>query len=219
MAKKFYAVKKGRKIGIFNSWDDCKAQVHGYPGAVYKSFSSREEALAWQNGLEGEILISEDSIETPGMPVEEDHLIAYVDGSFNGASYAFGAVLLGRTMEIYASQAFMDKEAVKLHNVAGELAGATYAMNYAMEQGFRKLTVCHDYTGIAQWSLGHWQAKLPLTQAYRDHAQKIARQLHLSFVKIDAHTGVYYNEMADRLAKTALEKHWETLYFKIKHKE
>lgn len=30
---KYYAVKKGRKTGIFPIWDACKASVHAYPGA------------------------------------------------------------------------------------------------------------------------------------------------------------------------------------------
>ena len=38
---KFYAVKQGRKTGIFTSWDEAKAQVDGYSGAVYKSFKLR----------------------------------------------------------------------------------------------------------------------------------------------------------------------------------
>ena len=31
MAGKIYAVKKGRKPGIYMSWDACKAQVMGFP--------------------------------------------------------------------------------------------------------------------------------------------------------------------------------------------
>ena len=42
--KKFYAVKQGRKTGIFLTWDDCKKQVMGYPGAIYKSFGTEAEA-------------------------------------------------------------------------------------------------------------------------------------------------------------------------------
>lgn len=38
MASKIYAVKKGLVPGIYNSWDECKAQVNGYSGAEYKSF-------------------------------------------------------------------------------------------------------------------------------------------------------------------------------------
>ena len=45
--KKFYAVKQGRKTGMFLTWDDCKKQVMGYPGAIYKSFGTREEAEAY----------------------------------------------------------------------------------------------------------------------------------------------------------------------------
>lgn len=47
MAKKpkFYVVWRGRKTGVFDSWDDCKAQTHGFDKALYKSFDSKAEAL------------------------------------------------------------------------------------------------------------------------------------------------------------------------------
>ena len=41
---KYYAVRRGRKTGIYTSWSDCQSQIHGFSGAEYKSFSSREEA-------------------------------------------------------------------------------------------------------------------------------------------------------------------------------
>ena len=44
---KFYAVKEGKKPGIYMSWDECKEQVNGYSGAVYKSFTNEEEAKAF----------------------------------------------------------------------------------------------------------------------------------------------------------------------------
>ncbi len=42
--KKFYAVRQGRKTGMFLTWDECKKQVMGYPGAIYKSFGTEAEA-------------------------------------------------------------------------------------------------------------------------------------------------------------------------------
>jgi ribonuclease HI len=42
--QKYYVVWKGRKTGVFTSWEDCSAQVTGYPDAGYKAFSSREAA-------------------------------------------------------------------------------------------------------------------------------------------------------------------------------
>lgn len=44
MAVKYYAVAVGKKPGIYTKWDECKAMVHGFPGAVYKSFKTLEEA-------------------------------------------------------------------------------------------------------------------------------------------------------------------------------
>lgn len=42
--KKYYTVWKGHHIGVFDSWDDCKAQITNFEGAQYKSFSTFEAA-------------------------------------------------------------------------------------------------------------------------------------------------------------------------------
>lgn len=42
--KKFYVVWEGIETGIFTSWADCKANIHGYPQAKYKSFLTLETA-------------------------------------------------------------------------------------------------------------------------------------------------------------------------------
>ena len=41
---KFYVVWNGVSPGIYTSWTDCKLQINGFEGAVYKSFDTREEA-------------------------------------------------------------------------------------------------------------------------------------------------------------------------------
>ena len=48
--KHFYVVKKGRKTGIFKTWNECKAQVIGFKGAVFKGFVTEQEALEYMNG-------------------------------------------------------------------------------------------------------------------------------------------------------------------------
>ncbi|PQB08509.1 ribonuclease H [Polaribacter filamentus] len=42
--KKFYVVWKGRKTGVFTSWNVCKRQIDGFEAAQYKSFANLEEA-------------------------------------------------------------------------------------------------------------------------------------------------------------------------------
>jgi len=45
MAKwSYYAVAKGRKVGLFTTWDDCKKQVNGFKGARFKGFHSKDDA-------------------------------------------------------------------------------------------------------------------------------------------------------------------------------
>jgi len=42
--KKYYTVWKGHHIGVFESWNDCKAQIKDFQGAQYKSFSTFDAA-------------------------------------------------------------------------------------------------------------------------------------------------------------------------------
>ncbi|HLQ98634.1 MAG TPA: ribonuclease H family protein [Candidatus Dormibacteraeota bacterium] len=66
MAKqKYYVVWSGRKTGIFTSWDECKQQVHGYQGASYKSYTSKEEAEeAFRGGIKSGVNQNENKKQT-----------------------------------------------------------------------------------------------------------------------------------------------------------
>ena len=77
-------------------------------------------------------------------------------------------------------------------------------MRYAVEQGFQKLYIYHDYEGIAKWCLGEWKTNKEGTKAYKAYFDSIRDKLQVVFVKVAAHTGDKYNEMADKLAKEAL---------------
>ena len=47
MAKKYYAVRTGRKTGVFLTWAECQKQVTGFSGAEFKSFPTMEDAQAF----------------------------------------------------------------------------------------------------------------------------------------------------------------------------
>lgn len=42
--KNFYAVAKGRVVGIFNTWSECEEQIMGFSGAKFKKFKDKEQA-------------------------------------------------------------------------------------------------------------------------------------------------------------------------------
>lgn len=43
-SRKFYVVFKGYQPGIYDTWEECKAQIDGFSGASYKGYSNCEEA-------------------------------------------------------------------------------------------------------------------------------------------------------------------------------
>ncbi len=48
--RKFYVVWAGHSPGIYDSWEECKAQIDGFPGARYKAFNSQTDAtLAYRD--------------------------------------------------------------------------------------------------------------------------------------------------------------------------
>ncbi|KAK4647068.1 uncharacterized protein QC761_122230 [Podospora bellae-mahoneyi] len=46
---KFYAVRIGKKPGVYTSWAEASDQVTGFGGAIHKSFPTRKEAQDWFN--------------------------------------------------------------------------------------------------------------------------------------------------------------------------
>ncbi len=200
---KVYAVRKGLKKGIFDTWEECKAAVNGFSGAEYKGFASREEAYEYL-GIKEE---KQTKQITQNTITEEEQLVAYVDGSYEHSllKYAFGCVFLlpdGRCLTENGSG--NNPESAKLRNVTGEMLGAMFAVKFAMKNGYRKIEICYDYEGVEKWVTGVWKSKTELTRKYTQAMRSWGTKIQISFTKVAAHTNVYYNEMADQLAKAAL---------------
>lgn len=49
--KNFYAVRIGRKPGLYEKWEDAKEQVDGFSGAIFEGFSTKEEARKYFIGI------------------------------------------------------------------------------------------------------------------------------------------------------------------------
>ncbi|RHU83749.1 RNAse H family protein [Ruminococcus sp. OM08-7] len=206
--KKIYAVRKGHKTGLFNTWAECQKATAGYSGAEFRGFTEKEEALAFLNMETTKTVSGDKSKEAAGVvEVPENMVIAYVDGSFEKSigRYAFGCVLLTPDgKEIRESGSGSDPAGVAIRNVAGEMLGAMNAVKWAQENGYPAVEIRYDYEGVEKWVTGVWRAKTPLTSKYAVHMQEAGKKIQISFCKVAAHTGNHYNEEADQLAKSAL---------------
>lgn len=205
MASKYYAVKKGKVPGIYLSWNDCKAMVDGYQGAVYKSFKTIEEA---EKFITGEKIIS--GMKASGKNTSESgetcSTYAFVDGSFNKAThtYGYGGFLVTDNEKYVLQGADNDAEMATMRNVAGEIKGAEAAVKKAIELGIKELVIYYDYMGIEMWATGAWKRNKAGTIAYHDYIMSVSEQIKLTFVKVKGHSGVEGNEEADKLAKQAV---------------
>ena len=204
MAKKYYAVRVGKVPGIYQTWDECKKNVHGFPAAEYKSFPSEEEAKAYM----GREAVQEINGKTGSGNMEDvmpDNDYAFVDGSFNIATgvYGYGGFLMHDGVRYELSGNGSDKEMASMRNVAGEILGSMAAMEYAVNHGITNLSIYYDYMGISKWCTGEWKANKKGTIAYRDYYNKIKTKVNVQFEKVKGHSGDKYNDMADMLAKKA----------------
>lgn len=206
---KFYAVRVGKTPGVYTSWGDCESNVKGYLGAVFKSFSTEKEAKAFVDGVdmvaqkkndEGDIDFS--SYTCP---------VVFVDGSYNPDTkeYAYGVAFVtnpkdseNSTVQINGKDANPDY--ISSMNIPGEILASEVAMSYAIEHGYNRIAMFHDYEGIAKWCKGEWKTKQDLTKGYKSFYEEAKSKLDIEFVHVKGHSDNYYNDLVDALAKSAI---------------
>ena len=145
-----------------------------------------------------------------------DGPIAYTDGSYNSMleRYAYGTIIFPNpqdlTDQLQISGSGEVDEYKTANNVAGEVLGAVSAMEFALEQGWKKITIFHDYNGLAYWAKAmpgmtrRWQAKTPIAQYYQKRYDELSQMIDVDFFWVRGHSRDHYNDIVDALAKREL---------------
>lgn len=193
MAKKFYAVKNGRIPGIYTTWEECKAQVDGFSGPVFKGFETKEEALEF---LGVEVKTKKSEMEAA----------AYCDGSFDKETsrFSYGVIVFWNNEKFEFSESFFDEELSLMRNVAGEIKGAEKVFSFCADNNIKSVELFYDYEGIEKWCTGEWKRNKTGTISYHDNYNKIKDEVKVKFTKVKGHSGNKFNDEADALAKSAL---------------
>lgn len=199
--RNFYAVRRGRETGIFTSWSECEKQVKGFRDCEYKGFSTREEAKSYLKSETNNNAKNES-------PEAEDTVIAYVDGSYYAdlKVYGYAAVVMqnGKIIKILSGANNADG-VVDLRNVAGEMIAAMQATLFAIKSGYKRIKIYYDYYGIENWATSKWKTNSQYTKMYSETMDGYSRVIDIVFKKVKGHSGDAYNDMADRMAKEAVQ--------------
>ncbi|MDE7263914.1 MAG: ribonuclease H family protein [Anaeroplasmataceae bacterium] len=189
---KYYAVLFQNEKEIFTSWDVCKEYIKGKKGVIYKSFLTEKEARQFLN--------QEPLSQSFQLPT------AYIDGSYDSKTgcYSFGGVLIVQEKCYKFSKKYEKDEYSSARNVAGEIKGAGYIIQYAIHHQIEELNLIYDYEGIEKWYTGVWKANSAIAKAYTSFRNQVQNKIKIHFIKVKSHSNDTYNDMADQLAKSAL---------------
>lgn len=196
----YYAVRIGKVPGIYLTWDECKKNVIGFNGAVYRKFETEEEANEFM-AVEVPIVSIEDIMKLPAF--------AFVDGSFNAKESKVGSAGFIVTTDdgkiksrfISLESVECDSDMLSMRNVAGEVIAAKRCIAAAIKADIKDLTIIYDYQGIEAWATGLWKANKSGTKDYQKYCFSVKDKITLHYIKVNGHCNIIGNEIADRLAK------------------
>ncbi len=216
--KKFYAVVRGRKTGVFAKWfgDDCaEVQIRKFPGAIYKGFYTLKDAREWllNQGSGKQQPVLETSQNKPEGSSTAGKVLIYTDGGClnNPGPGGYGTVLLkgdhreelssgfrlttNNRMELMACieglKALKSKSSAVIHS------DSRYVVN-GITRGWAK-----------KWRANNWKRN---KTDRAENADLWAQLLDLcdrhsvEFVWIKGHAGNPENERCDQLASIAASR-------------
>jgi ribonuclease HI len=217
-SKKFYAVRVGQTPGIYQTWKDCQAQVHGVPGCIFKSFFTEEEARSFLDGLNSAQIqqprnpnahtIERLSMETQTKVTSISEVSVYTDGACegNGQKGSRGGVGVwwgdGHPNNISKPlDGLQTNNRAELTAVLEALKMMDVSQNYAIYTD--STYVAKGVKWAAEWKKNNWNCSNGKPAKNRDLWEEVLTakcSKKVRFVVVKGHAGIYGNVQADRLA-------------------
>lgn len=220
----FYSIARGKEIGIFSTWDECKPLITGFKGAIYKKFITKEAAEQFLIDNKQTICKEEPVVtKTQIIDVNDDDFIpdyyVYTDGacSKNGSLEANAGIgiFFGDNDPRNTSKKVQGKQT----NNTAELSAIIETYNLIKDdilQG-KEISIVSDsnYAIRCVSSYGEkcensgWNKDIPNIELVKTAYELYKNIPNVRFLHVMAHTiktdiHSYGNENADRLANEAI---------------
>jgi ribonuclease HI len=214
----FYAVANGRIIGIFLNWNDCNNSVKGYKNAIYKKFSTKEEAENFIQQEQKQEKQEQDQTLNQEQENQPEYYV-YTDGACSNNGKKNASAGIGIFFGIGDIRNLSKKVEGKQSNNTAELSAIIetyFIIQHDIENG-KKIAIVSDseYAIKCVSSYGEkcskkdWSLDIPNKELVKTAYEIYKDKSNIQFIHIKAHTNKtdihsLGNDNADKLANIAI---------------
>ena len=205
--KKYYAVRKGHKTGIFTEWfgpQGAQIQVQGFAGAEYRGFPHRREA---------EIFLQEGDPEAPPHNASgKECVVVYTDGGAigNPGPGGYGVVILspdGERREVSGGYRLTTNNRMELMGCIVALEHLDHRLPVILHSDSRYMIDAINKKWVFSWKKRGWKKADGQPAKNLDLWQRLMERLdrlQVTFRWVKGHAGDRWNERCDELAGLAM---------------
>ena len=219
--KKYYAVIKGFKPGIYDAWygdDGAEIQVKGFSNPIYKGFKSLGEAQKWMDSFDG----NSEAVYKPTAPkylsqvidsaIENSgaNVIIYTDGGSlgNPGPGGFAAVIIqgGKIFEISGGYRLTTNNRMELMACVSALESIKPQSSVILYSDSRYVVDAIAKGWAKRWQANSWMRNKTEPAKNSDLWKRLldlCDQSSVDFKWIKGHANIPGNERCDQLAKQA----------------
>ena len=204
---RIYAVRVGRKTGIFTDVNEYNSSIKGYSNAEGQKFKTIEEAeiymskkkksninLKYRKNLKNFAAFNNFNIDS--------ELHAHIDGSYikNKNFFSYSVIFTDIHGDLIETMSGTSNVFIEYKSVAAELYAACMAIQYAIIKEYKEITLHFDCKSIGiEQNLKHF--KSPIIKSYINFINSIKDLIKINYSYNKAHSGHFYNDNADNMAK------------------
>jgi len=143
---KFYVVWKGRTPGVYYTWQECRAQIDGFPEARYKSYESLHDAQAAFKGTDKRTFYRrKEDIKVKNIPMVKDALCVDAACSGNPGAMEYRGVMFNTRQEVFHAGPFPEGT-----NNIGEFLAVVHALAMLKKENSTR-TIYTDSVNAMIW--------------------------------------------------------------------
>jgi len=202
MNKKYYAVRNGHSVGLFEALNDYKNAMRCYKGAEGCGFNSLKKAKEYLKDIININDFDDKSAEKYKIKLNEK-IDAFIDGSFKDSIGSYSIVFFQNDTEVFRDFSILDYMD-GCTSVKSELMASKRAVEFAIANNYKQITIFHDYNNTSKFVNKECTAKDPFCKSYVKFIENAKKYIDIKFVQVKSKKDK--NKIADALCRRAIRE-------------